>query len=186
MRTAYARGYRVDEDGRVISPRGAIRRTVPEGSAGRHYFNLRVGERSLGKTVHVAAHELAAYQRFGERALEADVEVRHANLDLRDNRPANMMIGPSDGRPDEDQVARVAHARRAARVLRGLLPGQAVALRADRAAGMTYRELRRKYGIAESSISLIVNDRTYQDEVSTSTGSFRARRVSRSVRIAGA
>lgn len=112
IRTAFERGYRVDARGRVVSPFGQVRSCYVKRTSDSGYahctFNIRIGQ----KVYPVPFARLAAYQKFGERALGSSMVVRHCNDRSLDNRPANLAIGTrSQNALDVPKAKRIARAR---------------------------------------------------------------------------
>jgi len=158
VRIASAKGYIVLEDGSVRSPRWKMLRLHPRGDD-RLAFSINTEEGS----VSVYVHQMVAYQKYGPDAFAEGVEVRHLNNDHKDNRPSNIKLGThSQNMLDRPVEERVAHARKAAAVLRKLSDLEVEELRRDRAASMTYKQLRQKYGLTKSSISYILHAKTYK------------------------
>lgn len=147
---AYNKGYRVTEDGSVLSPDKSARKTRLE--VRRTYriltFNVSVGS----SKVPIAVHRLAAYQKFKERMLEPGVMVRHLNGDSTDNSPANIAIGTaSDNARDRSVLDRVMHARKAGSA--SSLPVSVWdKIEADHKSGIGYKRLSKMYGVAISTL----------------------------------
>jgi hypothetical protein len=153
---AYIKGYRVDEEGNVYGLSGQkligwITRT------GYHCFRI-------GKNIaNLKTHRLAAYQWFGDAMFEVGIEVRHLDGNPLNNVKTNLALGTaSQNAMDKLPETRLRAARIAARVVRKLTDAEAIQLRNDRNNGMSYDELKEKYGISsKSTISYIVNNKTY-------------------------
>lgn len=158
IQLAYDKGYCVNRDGMVVSPRGKIRKTHPRGN-GRLAFTIKTKQGSMS----VPVHRLAALQKFGAATLEVGVETRHLNSDYLDNRPSNIALGShSQNMMDRPAEVRIAQAKLAAASQRKLTEEEATQLRKDREAGMSYKQLSKKYGISKSSISYIIHRRYYK------------------------
>lgn len=152
---AYRRGYRVRDDGTVISPYG---RTVGwKATSGYYAITLKVGKKATWTHVHL----LAAYQRFGDKALSAGVQVRHLNGNTLDNSKGNIAIG-SQSDNQMDIPADVRRRRAAESDRRKLTFEQAQQLRKDHKKGTPYSVLVRRYGVSKATVSYIVTKRTYQ------------------------
>jgi hypothetical protein len=158
IRRAHAAGYRVEDDGRIISPNGVERATCSRGAYQR--FSIRVGKRY--RTVSV--HKLAAYQWFGEAALQADVHVRHLDGNPQNNSRENIALGsPRDNIMDRSPEERKTHARKANSSRRRLTDAQVRLIREFVADGAPAAEVARVYGLAKSTVSYIVNRKTYAE-----------------------
>lgn len=155
---AHLRGWRVLEDGSVLKPNG---RKQPLHVGTSHYLRFTVNIGDARKCVWV--HKLAAYQKYGDQAFESGVEVRHRDNNKHNNRLDNILIGTrSQNMMDRPKEQRIALAQYAADGNRCLTDEEARSLLSDRAGGMTYKELSKKYLISKSSISYIVHGRFYR------------------------
>jgi hypothetical protein len=161
---AAKRGYRATRNGRVMGLNGGYLRLYFHGRGGnerRFVFSARTEVADYEPKV-VFVHRLVAYQKYGDRIFDPAMRARHLNGNGLDNRYANIAIGTlSDNWYDIPRVARVARAKRAASKLRKLTQGQAAQLRKEHKAGKTYSELCEKYGLAKSTVSYIMNSKTY-------------------------
>lgn len=102
IRWASNRGYRVDTEGRLISPNGSFRKTR---KTKRGYADTNI--RIKGKLYHISVHRLAIYQKYGDLALEAQC-VRHLDGNPSNNALDNLEIGTqSDNRFDIPEYIRV-------------------------------------------------------------------------------
>lgn len=91
--------------------------------------------------------------------------VRHLDNDPHNNALENIGIGTQkQNMYDRPAAERIAHAKKAARRRRKLTDEQAVELRAEHEAGHGYTYLREKYGVSKSTVSYIVNNKTYRKE----------------------
>lgn len=155
---AVKQGYSVTHDGRVISPNTEKPRKLVLDSRGYFVFNLGSCEKAVG----IRVHRLVAYFKFGKKIFNKGVVVRHLDGNSRNNQWNNIAIGTqSDNMMDRSPLKRKAHAQVAARKQRKLSDEEAKELRALRAKGATYSELMSKFGLAKSTISYIVNNKTY-------------------------
>lgn len=153
------RGYKVLDDGSVLSPFGRILkpRTDTEGY-------LRFNIKDDGEWYHVMVHKLAAFQRFGAIALSEEYEVRHEDGNRTNNRKDNVLYGThSDNMMDVDACIRMHHAYGAAQHLRKLTVKQVREMRALREDGWKLQALADRYNLALSTVSYIINRRTYDD-----------------------
>jgi hypothetical protein len=156
---AEERGYKVLDDGSVISPTGKRMNPRPD-TEGYLRFNIK----DDGETLHVMVHKLAAFQRFGGVIFEEDQEVRHINNIRTDNAKGNVSFGThSDNMMDVAASIRMHCALASALPKRKLSVPQVRELRALRKDGWTIRQLCKKYGLAISTVSYIINRKTYYD-----------------------
>jgi len=163
---AYDKGYRVNEDGDVISFKGTKLKPQPYSSKGKdggvyYRFTLSMSD---GKSTTVNYHQLAGYQKFGKAALAEGIVVRHSDGNSENNKLSNFKLGTQkDNYNDQDDEVIKARAIHAASFKRKLTMDQARQLRKDREEGANYAQLGEKYGIPKSSISYIVNGKTYPE-----------------------
>lgn len=152
---AVLKGYRVDDDGNVYGPSGRKLKVWYQDG----YPIFRVGHSSCS----VPVHRLAAYQKFGEALYVKGIECRHVDGNPSNSKPDNIILGTaSDNAMDKDPAVRLGAAKKAAAVLRKLTESERDALLRDRRDGATYSELMKKYGLAKSTVSYIVNGKTYR------------------------
>jgi len=157
---AYKQGYRIDEQGNAIGLRGLPLIPVLDHS-GYPKFTLRYNK---VKTTSIHYHRLAAYQKYGDLIYNKDIEVRHLDSNKENASLFNIAIGSrSENQMDKSEETRKRCAKQAANVLKSLSDGEVRQLREDAAKGMTNKQLRQKYCIAKSTVSYIVNRKTYAD-----------------------
>lgn len=161
-------GYTVTRDGVVLNPKGMPRKTYTRkyGGRGSVYlpyaaFSVRVAS---GNPKDVLVHRLVAYQKFGVAAFQEGIVVRHLDGDSLNNASENIAIGTHQQNAlDRDPEVRRAHAQHAAMHRRKLTSEKFAEFHADREAGMSMNALAVKYGIAKSTVSYIVNGKTYRE-----------------------
>ncbi len=161
---AFERGYRVDDEGRLVAPSGRVRVVSyrQKRSVGTPYgrVSLRTEEGSRSFEVH----KLAAYQRFGDAAFEPGVVVRHLNGCSTDNRPANLALGSqSENMLDRSEDDRKAHALKAAAAKRKLAESDVRDLVAMRRGGARGMDVARQFGVPESTVSEIMSGKLYSE-----------------------
>lgn len=102
---AYTRGYRVDENGDVVSPKGEPIKGYTLG--GYLVFTIHYGAKALKCKVH----RLQAFQKYGEKLFEEGIMVRHLNGINSDNSWSNIAIGNNqDNQLDIPEAIRVSRA----------------------------------------------------------------------------
>lgn len=155
---AYRVGYRIDSQGLLLNPDGNTIKGNVDKNGYRH--TSRKYAKNIVQKLYF--HRLQAYQLYGDKLFDPEMVVRHLNGDKLDNRPGNIAIGTQKqnmlDRPIED---RLAHALKGSAAQKKLTAEQVKQLRADRCSGMKYAELMSKYGIGKSTVSYIVNRKTY-------------------------
>lgn len=147
VKLAYRKGYRIRPDGQLEN---AMERILKCQKRGR-YLSFNMCDPETGIRVPIPIHQLAAYQKFGEEAFEAAECVRHKNEDSLDNRPENILLGTHrDNAMDRDPIDRQQHARHASKsIQRKDWPE----IDADRAAGVSYKQLEKKYGVSRGTLA---------------------------------
>lgn len=104
-----------------------------------------------GRVMPIPVHQLLALQKFGDAALKPGVQVRHVNGDPLDNSDDNVLIGSAaDNIMDKLPLSRKEHAAKGRQTYTEEV---VAAIRADHAAGMGYKKLRRKHGVPLSTLS---------------------------------
>lgn len=157
-RLALSRGYWVDGAGVPYGLRGDPLK-CHNTSAGFPRFSMHDANRGR---VHVLVHQLAALLLFGEEGLADDVTIIHVDRNRENNRPENLKLGTRrEAQLLIPRHERMLYAVNAASRLRHLTMAQVQELRAMRAAGAKLDELAAAFGIAKSTVSYIVNGKTY-------------------------
>jgi hypothetical protein len=153
VRAAHARGYVVTETGAVISGKGKRLRLRMSGDPPYPTFSLNMG----GQTMPLPVHRLAAFQKFGERAFDPNLMVRHKNGVHRDSFPSNLLLGTAhDNAMDQPAAVRAARAQRArAARMKFRAPETLARMRALRAEGRLLREIAAEFGCCESTACLL-------------------------------
>lgn len=100
---AYNMGYRVDNDGDLLSNLGT-KRFLKTPQRGYKKFCIKTNE---NKKINVFVHRLIAYQKFGQKLYENNMLVRHLNGISDDNSYENIEIGTqSDNMMDQPENVR--------------------------------------------------------------------------------
>jgi len=162
LKLAYERGFRVTKEGDLISSTGR-KCKLKLNSRGYYICNFSVRRlKNCNRVQPLFVHRLQAYSKFGEDLFEFGIVVRHLNGNKLDNSWNNIAIGTqSDNLMDIPVEIRKSIALNAASYTRKLTEGEVISLRKDRKDGMKYKDLRCKYNLAKSTISCIVNRKTY-------------------------
>lgn len=99
---AYNKGYRVDNDGNLISPSNK-KLKMRKSTTGYYETNIRI----CGKLFHLPVHRLLAYQKYGDIMFAADC-IRHLDGNPLNNTFDNLEIGTnSDNRLDIPKDVRI-------------------------------------------------------------------------------
>lgn len=144
---AYARGYRINPDGEVLNPKGAILR------GGRNRDGYR-WFRVLKTDPPIRIHRLQAFQKFGVAMFAPGLQVRHLDGNKENNRPENIAIGTAS----ENQMDKPADVR-----LRAAFKAVDAARKHDHAeivahlnAGHSYQQTMERFGIrSKGTVSFI-------------------------------
>lgn len=164
---ASERGYVVLEDGSVVSPSGRVLSASPTGgSKSCPYMRVSCGR------VSVCVHQLAGYQKFGERALFVGIQIRHKDGNSVNNATDNILIGtPAENHADipahvRERITRLA-VTSSAHKKRKLSDSQVREVRALHSSGVTVTESRRatarRMGVSKVALHLVITGVTYQD-----------------------
>ena len=160
---AYGQGYRVTENGGVISPSGKARkqRLSGSGSDGRPlYWRFTVKHKGFSRPVPV--HKLAAYQEFGGICFDDGIVVRHLDGDARNNSLNNIAIGSiRDNIMDRSRSSRYWHSV-AASANSGrtkLTPDQ---VREIRRTDQSITALAHRFGVVKSTICHVRSGLTHR------------------------
>lgn len=146
---AYEAGYRATENGDIISPKGILRKTRVKLMDGTPYKLFTVG--LDGKSFPLAVHRFCAYQKYGIAIFNEGIVVRHLNNNSSDNSLKNLGIGTAhDNMMDKPKDQRIWQAIRA-----GVCNNRKDWDEIDKAreSGMSYKQLRKIYGVPLSSLS---------------------------------
>jgi hypothetical protein len=142
----YRRGYRVKRDGTLVNPQGVpIHGNKPKpGTYRRFTVNCVIDGRQL--QLHLDAHRLQAYQKFGDALFEPRILCRHLDGNSLNNSWDNIAIGTfSDNAMD--QPPEVRH-RRACHAAAALIKYDAVAVHRYHQVSKSYRKTMAKFGIS--------------------------------------
>ena len=120
---AALRGYKVTEEGELISPTGykpKLKRT----KKGYLYHTISI-RYFKNRNCHLKVHQLQAFQIFGSVVFEKDKCVRHLDGNPENNRRSNIAVGTaSDNMMDVPKKERIQKARVAAKRQRKFSDGQ--------------------------------------------------------------
>jgi hypothetical protein len=138
---AFIEGYRVDIDGRLISPDGeVIKGLINKGGYKVHSF--RHGK----KLYNLLFHQLKAYELYGNIIFKNDC-IRHLNNIKTDNRDCNIAVGSySDNAMDNPQLMRKNNASNAA--IKKYSDELVTEIKELHRAGISRNELMKKYSIS--------------------------------------
>ena len=152
----YELGYSVT-NGFIVNPSGKeLKRQIDRNG----YYSVTV--KIDGVATKCMIHRFVAFCKFGNKIFQPNIVVRHLDGNSKNNEHGNIDIGSqSQNCLDRKKSDRIKHAKKAATKIRKLSHDEAEQLRLDRKNGLTYSELVIKYNIAKSTVSYIVNKKTY-------------------------
>jgi DNA-binding transcriptional regulator YiaG len=154
----YNKGYRVNQDGDVISFTGQIRKPRLD-SRGYLTFNINFNKCSWP----ISVHRLVAYQLYGDKIFKSGIQVRHLNGNKIDNSFKNIAIGTqSDNMMDKKPEDRHNHSKHAASYLRKFTNDQIAEIRRLKKKGLSHNKLAAIYKCTKSTISGIINYKIYR------------------------
>lgn len=157
IKVAYLKGYRVQEDGSVLSPHGKIRKlTFQANKKSRNpylRFNIGVPSGELGSRHYpIAVHKLAAYQKFGDSYFQEGIVARHLDGDCHNNSLDNIAIGTHqdnmlDRPPELRREQSIKGWTAASRSLRPrrFTDDEVAQIRTESESGVSYKELEKKW-----------------------------------------
>lgn len=151
---AHKRGYFVEPDGKAYSPTAKRVGYISRKTRFGHTYSVEyVSVNCSGLHRKFATHMLQAYQKFGDAIFEKGIHVRHLDGNSLNNHVDNIAMGtPSENSLDRTPEARMEHAYKATAKIR--IPEEKwVLCDADRAAGISFRDLNKKYGFHKSTLS---------------------------------
>lgn len=157
---AYKRGFRIEKDGTPSHNGQKCEYTRKPNNRGYYYFTLSV----KGKHKNCAFHRLQAYQKYGDMLYGDGILVRHLNGNPLDNSFDNIALGshrdnamdiPKDIRTRASEIGRFTmnYGGNGCKIP----DSDKEKIRADHAAGMGYRRLKRKYGYSMGGIFYVCN-----------------------------
>ena len=161
---AYRKGYRVTENGHMMSPSG---KSLSLKAASGRYPTVTVTENGI--TYNVAAHRLAAYCFYGREVFKEGLLVRHLNGNVSDIRKSNIALGTytdnSMDRPLHQRVSTAVAGRKAQKRPHNakFTPEQVRYIRHQREKGQTLQAIADKFGVSRQAIHRIVKRKYYSD-----------------------
>lgn len=164
---AYEKGYRVTEQGKLVSPFGRELLIKKRGKQRYPTFSVNVGDMTVSGVYGIPVHKFASYCFYKEESFKEGIVTRHMNANTEDVSLKNIKLGSySDNEYDKSKEVRTRSATLARRSQgykaynRRFNDEQIIAIRND---GGSYAEIARKYGVTPECIGNIVKGRTYKD-----------------------
>lgn len=134
-----------------------------QGSNKYKWFSVVIATK---ETYSVAVHRLVAYQKFGDAALVEGVVTRHLDGNSLNNDPNNIQLGtPRENVMDMTPDARQKMTKNASYAASHRNDALWKRVIADRRVGLTYSQLRDKYGVSLGSLSYRLSKKAKQRAV---------------------
>jgi len=167
LKYAYDKGYRVSKDGKTVF---GIRKNKIKlnKTKGYYYFCTHPIINNKRDKVLVRVHRLQAYQKYGDKIFEDNIQVRHLNNNSLDNSWNNIDIGtPKENMSDSPHIGeRIKKYSLKAGLSNSPLTEEDVLEIRKRVKNKqynTYSKLAKEYGLkSKGTISDIVNRRTWK------------------------
>lgn len=153
-------GYHTDLYGNLFknNRRSRANKVHPKGYK---IFQTRIS----GKNIYVPIHRIVAYQKYGDKIFDTNLEVRHLDSNKLNNHYDNIVLGThSENMFDVPKKFRMNRSRKGASKVRRLTYEEANDIRKKHSEGKSYRVLCSEYNISKSLISYIINNKTYSDK----------------------
>ena len=165
---AYNQGYRV-YDGKIINIYTGNTRSPHLMSKGSGYYIYRFSIRpSNAKYTRcsVYVHQLLAYQKYGMKAFEDGVVVRHLDGNSLNNMDENVVIGSqSDNMMDRSPDKRLEHSIKASTTVRKFSDEVVAKIKHLRQEGYTYKQLMDEFNISSKGTLHYILNTEYQTKV---------------------
>ncbi len=166
VRLAVAKGYTISKNGIIYNSKGYTLEGCLN-TTGYRYITIRMdsyfGFRKCGKAM---VHRIIGYLKFGDRVFDPKLQIRHLDGNKLNNSYSNISIGsPSDNRFDIPASERLRLGKLAAKARRKFTDAEIVAIRTRHNDGISYKYLMEEYNSAKSTLSYIINSKTYVDVV---------------------
>lgn len=149
---AYNKGYRVDDEGNVISPFSGKALSLYANNKNKEYnvayynFSLRNSDK---KSINMAVHWLMAYQKYKDEIFDDKIQIRHLDGNSLNNIPSNIAIGShSDNAFDKSPEVRMRVAVNASSANRKFSDEIIAEIKYKKKNGHTYAMLMDEYNIS--------------------------------------
>lgn len=156
---AEEKGYTITEAGDVIGVRGKPL-ALKVSKIGYQWFSIKMPGRKTAMNIPV--HKFQAYQKYGKVVFFPEIVVRHIDGNPLNNHIDNILIGNVQDNcldiPPDERLRKAIHA---SSHLRKFTDKEVTMIRRDRSNGMTYKQLKEKYGAGKSTLSYLFNSALY-------------------------
>jgi hypothetical protein len=152
---AINKGYKF-VNGNIVSPKGKI---IKGYSSWDGYLCFTIGFPDYKTKRAISVHQFVAYKKFGNKAFEENIVVRHLDGNKKNNNDKNIDIGSqSDNMMDKSKEIRLELAVKNSSKNRKFTDEQVILIKLDRSNGMTYKQLSIKYNTCKSQLSYMFNN----------------------------
>jgi len=153
-------GYRVNKEGSILK-NGEVTSTKKVHNTG--YMVIQTRDPDNRKNIYVFVHRIQAYQKYGTKIFNRNLEVRHLDGNKLNNSCDSIVLGThSQNMFDVPKETRDARSEKGAAAVRKFNEEKLKEIFKDREIGMSFRELALKYGCAKSTMSYLFNKKTYK------------------------
>lgn len=164
MKYAYAKGYRVTEEGKLLNPEGVERPIKKYGSQRYPTFSVNFEGRPFGIPTHI----FAGYCFYGEKP--RGLVVRHLNANTLDVSKDNIVYGTHQENALDKPAKRRSEVAKIARASQGKIPNNSKfteeivrELRLRMKNGETPASLAREFGVTRTCMCNIKNFKTFKE-----------------------
>lgn len=156
---AKEKGYHINKDGTVISPKGNLLKLVRQQN-GYLVFAIRNGK----KTSTIFVHRYQAYEKFGDKLFKSEC-VRHLDGDRSNNSYENIQIGTFyENDKDKPIELRKKFALAGAKTRRKLSDENVNDIKGRLLLGESLSKIAKSYSVARTTIQQIKDGKTYNEE----------------------
>ena len=160
IKYAVGRGYHFDCQDRLIGPYGKQIKLAYDKNG---YPRITVKPKGFKSPIPIRIHRLKAYFLFGDKIFEKGLEVRHLNGNTRDYSDKNIVLGTkTENSFDRPVQERISHALKAAKMTRKLSENDVKEIIMKHHLGRSLRQLSKEYGASKSTMSYVINKKTYR------------------------
>ena len=157
IKHAVSTGVYFNENNNLVGIKGKILKGGQSDKYPSYYIKYE------GKTRKVSIHRLKAYLLYGDQIFDPTLEVRHLNGNKLDYSDKNMAIGTASANYfDVPQKIRDDRAEAGASKVRKFSKEQIEAIRNGHLGGLSLKKLAEMYHSCKSTMSYIINSRTYK------------------------
>jgi hypothetical protein len=166
---SYEKGYRII-NGVIINPDKIPLKGKYVKSKGGYYYHF-FSITYLNVDYSIPVHFLVAYEKFKEKLFEEKIQVRHVDGNSINNNSDNILLGTAcENCQDKLPATRLKAAKIASSHIHKLNREQSIEFLQDRESGMSYSQLGKKWNMGKSTISCLLNQADYLEEIRKELG----------------